>query len=125
MNKKTQIISRVFRTSWFTKAAKKAHISDMELCDAVEETMQGKSDDLGGGVFKKRLNNNLHRSIILSKSGHYWVFEYLFAKNKRDNIEDDELEQFRHLAKVYSRLTEHEINQLTKDGDLREICHDC
>ncbi len=30
--------------------------------------MLGQADDLGGCVFKKRLNDNLHRSIILAKS---------------------------------------------------------
>ena len=56
--------------------------------------MLGQADDLGGGVFKKRLDDNLHRSIILAKGGQYWVYEYLFAKKDRDNIEDDELLYF-------------------------------
>ena len=71
---------RVLKTAWFAKSAKKAHISDDELCSAIKQVMQGQADDLGGGVFKKRLNNNKHRSIILAKGGRYWVFSYLFAK---------------------------------------------
>ena len=62
--------------------------------------MLGQADDLGGGVFKKRLNDNMHRSIILAKGGRHWLFEYLFAKKGRDNIEDDELAGFRVLAKA-------------------------
>jgi len=54
---------------------------------------------LGSGVFKKRLNNNLYRSIILAKGGKYWIYEYLFAKKNRENIESDELLAFRLLAK--------------------------
>ena len=29
--------------------------------------------------------------IILAKAGRYWVYEYLFAKQNKANIEDDEL----------------------------------
>jgi hypothetical protein len=44
--------NRVFKTSWFVRAARKAGISDKELCKALGEVQQGKCDDLGGGVFK-------------------------------------------------------------------------
>ena len=68
---------RVFKTAWFTRAARKAHIRDDELCEAIREVMLGQADDLGGGVFKKRLNKNMHRSIVLAKGGKYWFFAYL------------------------------------------------
>jgi hypothetical protein len=116
--------TRVFKTAWFSKAAKKARISDADLCAAVNQVMQGQADDLGGGVFKKRLNDNLHRSIIIAKGGRYWVYEYLFAKKDRDNIEADELAAFRVLAKAYASLSEAQTEQLLRDKDLMEICHD-
>lgn len=81
-------------------------------------------DDLGGGVFKKRLNNNLHRSIILAKGGNYWIYEYLFAKKDRENIENDELLASRLLAKSYAGLTVRQVEQLLVNGDFLEICHD-
>ena len=114
---------RVFKSAWFSKSAKKAHIHDEELCTAVRQAMNGQADDLGGGVFKKRLNDNMHRSIILAKAGKWWVFEYLFAKKDRDNIEDDELIQFRALAKNYSLLNDMQIRQLIDGNYLKEICH--
>jgi len=86
--------------------------------------MQGKADDLGGGVFKKRLNDNMHRSIILAKGRHYWVYEYLFAKKDRGNIEDDELSAFRDLAKNYARLTDEHIARLVQSRQFEEICND-
>jgi hypothetical protein len=86
--------------------------------------MQGQADDLGGGVFKKRLNGNLHRSIILAKGGRYWVYEYLFAKKNRDNIEDDELANFRLLAKSYAELADDQVSQLLQEKLFVEICHD-
>lgn len=51
-------IKRVFKTSWFAKEAKKVHIKDMDLCEAISAVEKGQCDDLGGGVYKKRLNNN-------------------------------------------------------------------
>ena len=51
-------ISRAFKTVWFTKAAKKARIDDDELWKAIEQARLGQADDLGGGVFKKRLAGN-------------------------------------------------------------------
>lgn len=86
--------------------------------------MLGQADDLGGGVFKKRLNGNMHRSIILAKGGRHWVYEYLFAKKDRDNIEGDELVNFRALAKAYAGLSDTQIEQLIQSQDLMEICHD-
>jgi hypothetical protein len=84
----------------------------------------GQVDDLGGGVFKKRLNTNLHRSIILAKGGRHWVYAYLFAKKDRANIEKDELLAFRQLAKSYAGLTEVQLSELLINGDFMEICHD-
>lgn len=117
--------ARAFKTAWFTKTARKARISDVELCQAIQQAMLGQADDLGGGVFKKLLNGNMHRSIILAKGGRYWVYEYLFAKKDRDNIEDDELVNFRALAKAYAGLSDAQIEQLIQSQDLTEICHDC
>ena len=86
--------------------------------------MQGQADDLGGSVFKKRLNDNRHRSIILAKGGRYWVYEYLFAKQDRDNIDADELAAFRGLAKNYVELTEVHITELVSQRFFVEICND-
>ena len=116
--------NRTFKTARFSKDAKKAKIKDIELCVAIQQVLLGQVDDLGGGVFKKRLNNNLHRSIILAKGGKYWIYEYLFAKKDRTNIENDELLAFRLLANSYAGLTERQVGQLLVNGDFVEICHD-
>ena len=114
---------RVFKTAWFSKAARKAQISDDELCTAIREVLLGQAVNLGGGVFKKRLSKNRTRSIILSKGGRRWIYEYLFAKKDRDNISDDELAGFRTLAKVYERVTEQQLENLIRKSDWVEICH--
>lgn len=116
--------ARIFKTAWFAKAARKALIDDDELCEAIAEVRKGQADDLGGGVFKKRLDKNRSRSIILAKGGVHWVYEYLFAKKDRNNIDDKELVGFRKLAKVYEGLDDQQIDRLLKDGDFTEICRD-
>jgi hypothetical protein len=116
--------SRVFKTSWFAKEARKAKITDGELCRAIEQVMQGQSDDLGGGVFKKRLNDNMHRSIIVAKAGRYWIYAYLYAKKDRENITPDELAGFKKLAKDYGSADDDNLAALLRNKELMEICHD-
>jgi hypothetical protein len=106
--------ARTFKTAWFAKAARKALIGDEELCKAIAEVRKGQVDDLGGGVFKKRLDKNRSRSIILAKGRVHWIYEYLFAKKDRDNIDDKELVAFRKLAGTYEGL----------DDQQMEICHE-
>ncbi len=124
MAQQSIITDRVFRTSWFSKEAKKAHIFDDELCEAIRQVMLGQADDLGGGVFKKRLNKNMHRSIIVAKAGRFWVYELLYAKKDQANIAVDELVYFRKLAKRYEALTKQEIDKLIEKSSWTEICHD-
>jgi len=115
-------LKRPFKTAWFSKAARKARIGDPALIAAIREVMQGQADDLGGGVFKKPLNKNMHRSIVLAKGGRHWVFAYLFAKKDRANIDDDELADFKKLAQAYGRMTDSELRAVLNKGDLLELC---
>jgi hypothetical protein len=79
--------TRFFMTAWFAKAARKALITETELCKAASQVLIGQAEDLGGGVFKKRLNRNEHRAILLTKAADLWVYEYLFAKKDIENID--------------------------------------
>ncbi len=125
MNKTPSATTRIFKTAWFNKHAKKVGIQDMELCEAAKELMQGIWDaDLGGNVYKKRLNENRHRSILLTKTGAYWIFTYLFSKADRENISKDELSAFKKLSKDYSKLSTEQLNIQLQNEDLVEICHE-
>lgn len=115
---------RAFKTAWFAKEARKAKIADEVLCRAIKQVMIGQADDLGGGVYKKRLNDNMHRSIIVAKAGRHWIYTYLYAKKDRENIAPDELVAFKKLAKDYSAASEAIIAAQLKENDLVEICHD-
>ena len=59
---------RIFKTKWFAREASSHVISDNELYQAIQSALQGKVVDLGGGVYKKRLNKNRDRAIILTKA---------------------------------------------------------
>ncbi len=113
---------RVFKSAWFAKAARKAKISDKELCKAIAQVMAGQADDLGGGVYKKRLSNNQYRSIILARAGNFWIYEFLFAKQNKANLENFELRSFRKLAKVYQAMSDEGMALEIGDGSLVEIC---
>ena len=114
---------RTFKTKWFAKAARKALIDDSELCAAIAQVRAGEADDLGGGVFKKRLDQNRQRSIVLAKGGNYWVYEFLFAKQDRANIDERQLRDLRKVASAYAALTEEQLTRFLDDEDFEEICH--
>lgn len=116
--------ARAFKSAGFSKAARKAGITDKALCKAIAQVMAGQADDLGGGVFKKRLHDNDYRSIVLAKGRDYWVYEYLFAKKDRANIDEAELTGFRQLAKAYAGLTTVQVEALLADKDWIEICRE-
>lgn len=116
--------ARVFKTAWFAKAASKRGITDTALCTAIKEVMEGKADSLGGGVWKKRLNDNMDRSIIAAKGQKNWIFVFLFMKKDRENIDKAEQASFKKLASSYALLTPSAITALLKSSDFVEICHE-
>ncbi|PKB86465.1 addiction module toxin RelE [Ewingella americana] len=116
---------RVFRTKWFTKAARSHGIQDVALCDALKRVLEGKAEDLGGGVYKKRLNKNRDRSIILAKGGQNWFYAFLFSKQDKANIDDAELAAFKVLAKQYAVLEDVKLTEMIRKNELVEICREC
>lgn len=51
-----------------------------------------------GGVWKKRLNDNKDRSIIVAKGERYWIHADLVSKQDKVTIDEAELGLFRTLA---------------------------
>jgi hypothetical protein len=113
----------VFKTAWFAKKARAAGISDTSLCKAAKELDGGQGDDLGGNVWKKRLDKNTKRGIVVNKIGDFWVFVYLFAKSDRENIDDRELRDFKKLARDYGKAKDADIHHLLALKELVEICN--
>lgn len=79
----------------------------------------GQGDSLGGGVWKKRLDKNRKRAIVLTKVDRFWVYVYLFAKKDRENISAKELKAFKKLSDDYQSA---DVDRMVKNGDLHEIC---
>jgi hypothetical protein len=115
---------RLFKTKRFAVQAGKAWIGDDELLDAFTEMLRGQAESLGGGVWKKRLNANRHRSIVVAKGANYWVYQFLYAKKDQSNISQADLVGFRKVAKTYEALTEQQIQYLLDKKEFLEISHD-
>jgi hypothetical protein len=115
---------RLFKTKRFAMQAAKAWIGDDELREAFTEMLNGQADNLGGGVWKKRLNANRHRSIVLAKGGRHWIYQFLYAKKDQANISQAELIGFRKMAKTYERLTAMQVQYLLDTKEFMEIINE-
>jgi hypothetical protein len=120
----TPMLPRLFKAKGFAILAGKAWIGDEELRDAFVEMLNGQAVNLRGGVWKKRLNANRHRSLVLAKGGRYWVYQVLFAKQDRSNISSAELSELRMLAKTYAGLTDVQVQRLLDTKEFVEISHE-
>ena len=106
-------------------------MTDHVLCDAVAEMVDGLIDaDMGGGVVKKRIalpgrgKNGGARTLVATNKGSRWYFVLGFEINQRDNINDEELEALRELAKGLLERNAAQLGQAVNDGALQEICHE-
>ena len=115
---------RLFKTRKFADAASKAWICDSQLREAFGQLLKGQADNLGGGVWKKRLNQNRHRSIVLAKGQHYWIYQLLFAKQDQSNISQSELIWLRSVATTYESFNEEQIQRMLDLREFVEIHHD-
>jgi hypothetical protein len=117
----TKATPRVFQTAWFAKKARSAGISIADLSKAAMELDAGHGDDLGGNIWKKRLDKNTKRGIVVNKIGDFWVFVYLYAKSDRENIDERELRDFKRLARDYGRAKRADIDEMLNSKELVEI----
>ncbi len=62
--------------------------------------------------------------IVAYRAAGRAVFLYGFAKNDRDNIEDDELQALRAIGANWLAASVEVVRQALDDGDLEEIDHD-
>jgi hypothetical protein len=115
---------RIFKTRWFAREARRFGIADGELHMAIGQLLKGQAEDLGGGVWKKRLSRNADRAIVLARSGGHFFFVFLFAKSDMANIRRDELQAFRNLADEYAKFDERCLSRLVKQGTLVEVTDD-
>ena len=119
---------RAFKTKNFNKWMRKTDLKDQDLLVAVTEMEAGLVGvDLGGNVFKKRIalpgagKRAGARTLVASKSSKKWFFLYGFAKNEKDNINDDELVHLQGAANRLMNLTDRDIEKVILIGELKEL----
>lgn len=117
----TAHVLRVFKTRWVARVARRLGIADAELVRVACQLHRGLGDDLGGGVWKKRLCNNTCRALLLAQGRDILFFVYLFAKRAMDNIDRDELQRLRGLARLYSTYDTAQLAQMLAAGSLLEL----
>ncbi|MDC9598570.1 type II toxin-antitoxin system RelE/ParE family toxin [Xenorhabdus anantnagensis] len=125
-----------YKISSFKKSTKKMNISDQQLLSAAQEVQNGKFEaNLGGGVIKKRIA--IHRKgksggirvIIFFKVNNHlffadgWTKSTISSKGTKE-IEDDELEAYKQLSKLFLSYTDQKINELITHGILEEIIYE-
>ncbi|MCL2898142.1 type II toxin-antitoxin system RelE/ParE family toxin [Brenneria tiliae] len=121
---------RVFKNAWFERFARRQHISDKALLDAIRRAEKGLIDaDLGGGVIKQRVarpgqgKSGGFRTIVLYRTEERAFFIYGFAKSDRANIDDDEVTLFKKMAFRVLELSDEHLNQLIGNGQFLEVSH--
>lgn len=119
---------RIFLTRWTARFARREGMSGASLVEAVERAERGLVDaDLGGCLIKMRVarsgqgRSGGFRTMLAFKSGDRAVFLYVFAKNERENIEPDELQTLRELARAWLRASDRELEAATRTGQLEEM----
>lgn len=119
---------QVFATREFTRLARKMRIDDDKLCDAANRAARGLVNaDLRAGLIKQRIarpgsgKRGGWRALAAFRPGYRCVFLYVFAKNERDNIEDDELAYWRKAASAYLQMSSARIEDQIGNDELREV----
>ena len=120
----------VFKTKDFARFARREHISDDMLCNAIARAERGLIDaDLGGGVIKPRVprkgqgRSGGYRTLIAYRSVRRSVFMHGFAKSDRDNVTDDQLKALKLAAEQALAADAGTVEKLIAAGEWKEI--DC
>lgn len=85
--------------------------------------------NLGGGLVKKRIaragsgKSSGFRTLLATNKNDKWIFVYGFAKNERDNINNQEVLALKRLATVLLGMNEEAVKQLLANNELKEICN--
>jgi hypothetical protein len=123
------VIVRIFKTRALARFAKRETISDESLVVAIETAKRGLIDaDLGGGLIKQRVarpgqgKRGGFRMLIGFRSDRA-IFLFGFAKNERENIDDQQLTTLREIVASWFAADDKKIAQALRDGLLIEVKH--
>ena len=122
---------RVFKAKGFAKFARRESIPDGKLCGAVQEAEQGQIDaDYGGGVIKQRIarqgegKSGGYRAIVCFRKAERAFFVHGYAKNEKDNLDEEEVKVYKKLAKRLFALSDEELSKALNNQDLMEVMCD-
>ncbi len=124
---------RIFKTKDFSRLARQQRIGDGLLVEAVKRADRGLIDaDLGGGLIKQRVprpgqgRSGGYRVLLAFRfeANVRSIFLYGFAKSERENIETNDLENLKNLAKRLLTLTDAEIETALAESELIEVPDD-
>jgi hypothetical protein len=120
---------RIFKTRALAKFTRQNGISDASLVAAVDNAIRGLIDaDLGGHVIKQRVARPGEGKrggfrILFGFRSDLAIFLFGFAKNERENIDDDQLKTLREIVASWFAADENKIARALVDGILIEVQH--
>ena len=119
---------QIFKTKWFARFARKECIGDDALRDAIFRAEQGLIDArLGGDLIKQRVaragegKSGGYRTLLAFRTTSRAVFLYGFAKNERENIDDDELATLKEIAAAWMAADSAKIDRALAEGELHPV----
>lgn len=122
---------RIFKTKAFMRFADKAGIPDIALCRAIRDAELGLiAADLGGGLIKRRIarpgrgKSGGFRTLIVFRAGVRAFFVHGFAKNEKDNVENDELVALKRLAAELLAYEDKTMARVVVSGAIVEVTCD-
>jgi len=119
---------RIFITKWAVRFARRERITNTSLKEAIGRAERAIIDaDLGGGLIKQRVarsgqgRSGGFRMIVVYRTKERAFFVFGFAKNARDNIEDDELQTLRDVTVELLARDDAALDRAKTTGELQEI----
>ena len=115
-------------TKPFVRFMKHERIGMQSIRNAVTRAEKGLIDaDLGGGLIKQRVarrgqgRSGGYRFLIAYKINQRMVFLTGFAKNERENIDDDQEKTLKQIGGLWLAASSELIVRAIEAGELREV----
>jgi hypothetical protein len=122
---------RLYKLKAFARFQRRERIADKALEQAVRDVENGLVDaDLGGGLVKQRVarpgqgKRAGFRTIIAYRRGVRAIFLFGFAKNERENLDDDELSAWQRIGRIYLGLDDASLEVAIAADEVTEISYD-
>lgn len=120
---------KIYKTKLFNKwQIRSSELEDSSLIKAIHEIQDGLFDaDLGGNLYKKRIardgagKSSGYRTIIATKLKNRWIVILGFAKNEKDNINNNELKALQRFAELLLSYSDAEIKQAIIEKHIVEV----